>query len=490
MIDVSEAKAGRMMAQAASYDEWKEAAIAHDRASGQERWRQQDESKDFGFVSIRRRLERLSDLIQRGESRDILFELNEGIHGNMDGMGNPRLYRMARFGTKALIEDYVDVIVAAIEYIASAPAKEIPQAEKLDFFRRAQHCYGRSAFMMSGSGTFLYFHIGVVKALWSEGLLPRILSGSSGGAMVGAAISTRRDDQIAEFFEPNYLMYNRQDDPIGRSLLGVLPEMVKPEEAWNNICREIPDLTFQEAFALTGKHFNISIAPAERHQTSRMLNAISSPNVYIREAVLASCAVPGLFPAVTLAAKDHLGRRQAYLPNRKWVDGSMTHDLPEKRLARLYGANHFIVSQANPLVSALVDEHPGNDSPFSILRHATHATMKAWINAGAALLQRPLSYFPPVNSAANLALSIMNQNFTGDINIVRPQKLWHPAKLMSRLSPFEIAELIRSGERTTWPKIEMIRTQTRVGRVLERILDLHEADAAAGCDPQVYLEPA
>lgn len=490
MTAVSEAKAERQMAQAVCYDEWKEAALAHDRASGRERWRQRDESKDFGFASIRNRLDRLSDLIRRGESRDILFELNEGIHGNMDGMGNPRLYRMARFGTKALIEDYVDMIVAAIEHIASAPAKDIPQAEKLDFFNRAQHCYGRSAFMMSGSGTFLYFHIGVIKALWSEGLLPRIISGASGGAMVGAAISTRRDDEIAEFFEPDHLMYNRQGDGVGRDFRAMLPEMVKPEDAWDNICQEIPDLTFQEAFALTGKHFNVSIAPAERHQTSRLLNAISSPNVYIREAVLASCAVPGLFPAVTLAAKDHLGNRQPYLPNRKWVDGSMTNDLPEKRLARLYGANHFIVSQANPLVSALVDENPGNDSPFGIMRHAAHGTMKAWINASAALLQGPLSYFPPVNSAANLVLSIMNQNFTGDINIVRPQKLWHPAKLLSRLSPFEVAELIRSGERTTWPKIEMIRTQTRIGRVLERILDLHEANRAAGCDPQVYQEPA
>lgn len=478
------------MARAINYDEWKEAAIAHDRASGRERWRQSDQSKHFGFASIRNRLDRLAHLIERGESRDILFELNEGVHGNMDGMGNHRLYRVAQFGTKALIEDYVDMIVAALEHVAGASAHDISPIEKLDFFQRAQHCFGRSAFMMSGSGTFLYFHIGVVKALWSEGLLPRILSGASGGAMVGAAISTRRDADIAEFFEPEHLMYNRQGEFRRQSLLGSLPEKVKPEEVWDNICQEIPDFTFQEAYALTGKHFNISIAPAERHQTSRLLNAISSPNVCIREAVLASCAVPGLFPAVTLIAKDHRGRRQPYLPNRKWVDGSVTNDLPEKRLARLYGANHFIVSQANPLVSALVDEHPGDDSPLGIMRHAAHATLKAWINASAALFQRPISYLPYMNTATNLALSIINQNFTGDINIVRPQKLWHPAKLLSRLSPDEIGELIRSGERTTWPKIAMIRTQTRIGRVLDRILDLHQTNADAPRNPQANLEPA
>ena len=37
-------------------------------------------------------------------------------------------------------------------------------------------------------------------------------------------------------------------------------------------------------------------------QRSRLLNATTSPNALIREAVLASCAIPGMFPAVTLAA--------------------------------------------------------------------------------------------------------------------------------------------------------------------------------------------
>ena len=47
----------------------------------------------------------------------LLFTLNEGIHGNMGGMGNAALYHRAAFGTKQLIEDYVDEIVDALELL-------------------------------------------------------------------------------------------------------------------------------------------------------------------------------------------------------------------------------------------------------------------------------------------------------------------------------------------------------------------------------------
>jgi TAG lipase/steryl ester hydrolase/phospholipase A2/LPA acyltransferase len=42
------------------------------------------------------------------------------------------------------------------------------------------------------------------------------------------------------------------------------------------------------------------VAPAEKHQNGRLLNAITSPNVFVREAVLASCAVPGIYEPVAL----------------------------------------------------------------------------------------------------------------------------------------------------------------------------------------------
>ncbi len=39
------------------------------------------------------------------------------------------------------------------------------------------------------------------------------------------------------------------------------------------IARMVPNMTFQEAYEKTGRLISISVAPAELHQTSRLLNA-------------------------------------------------------------------------------------------------------------------------------------------------------------------------------------------------------------------------
>ena len=473
-------KMEKAMAQAENYSDWSDAAAAHDRSTGVDKWKASDDSKHFDNASIRRRLKRLSKLWKAQDNAGLLYALNEGIHGNMDGMGNDRLHQKAKFGTKQLIHDYVDAIVNSLEYLASDKVDDIPFEEKLDFFRRAQHCYGRSAFLMSGSGAFLYFHMGVVKALWSEGLLPHIMSGSSGGSIVGALISTHVDHEIPPFFEPENLVTEGSDEIASQTGLSIFggTRRLKIDEIRERISNMIPDLTFQEAYELTGRHLNVSIAPAEKHQTSRLLNAIASPNVYIREAVMASCAVPGVYPPVTLAAKDHKGERKPYLPNRKWVDGSVTHDLPAKRLGRLYGVNHHIVSQANPLITPFATDVKQQRTPISAIRNATTSTMKAWLNANVEIMQKPLSYFPRLNSMANMTLSVINQDYTGDINIIRPTMFWSPAKILSDLSVEEISELIQLGERTTWPKIEMVRTQTKISQTLDRILFEYENELA------------
>ncbi|MGB7409774.1 DUF3336 domain-containing protein [Sphingopyxis granuli] len=451
--------ADRDLATAADYRQWSQAAQEHDRKSGALAWRNADESGNFDYRAIRARLERLQALSAANDVKGLLFVLNEGIHGNIDGMGHERLYQKSRFGTKRLIEDYIAAVVSALDRIAASRA--IPRDEKRDFFRRAQHCYGRSALLLSGSGAFLYFHVGVVRALWSEGVLPNILAGSSGGSIVAAIICTRKDAEIGAFLEGDSLA-NPDRDPELRRLAA--------DEVRDRLAALIPDLTFQQAFEISGRHLNVSVAPAEKHQNGRLLNAITAPNVLIREAVLASCAVPGVFPPVTLMARDDRGERVPYQPDRRWVDGSVTHDIPTKRLERLYGVNHHIVSQANPLALPFATDTRKQMAPIEAIQHASMMTFKAWLNANMVIFQKPLELLPPLNSLANMARSVINQEYTGDINIIRPPKFWSPTKILSDLDQAEIDELIDTGQRAAWPKIEMVRTQTAISRALDAIL--------------------
>jgi NTE family protein len=463
--------------QASSYEDWKEAALYHDAKTGLNRWKLLDQSRRYDYVSIRVRLDALRALRARHDNRGLLFSLNEGIHGNLGGMGRSTLYDKAKFGTKQLIVDYVDEIVSALEHLASPEVDEISFEEKLDFFRRADHCFGRSAFMMSGSGSLFYFHIGVIRALWQEGLLPNVLSGSSGGSFVGSLLSTHSNGDLEYLLDPDYLI-DKMEEETGhfRRASKLKPQLMQIDEIQKIIKSLIPDLTFDEAFKMTGRELNISIAPAETHQKSRLLNAITSPNVYIREAVLASAAVPGVYPPVTLAAKNHLGEKQAYLPSRKWVDGSVSDDMPAKRLARLYGVNHYIVSQTNPHVIPFVADGKKRDDTLSLLKGASVTSARAWINAGASTIEKPLSYSPSLTRFTNIALSVINQDYVGDINILPTNRFFNPFKILAYLSIQEIRELIASGEKATWPRIEMIRVQTRISRTLARILTRYDEE--------------
>ena len=200
------------MDAADSYDEWREAAIAHDKASGIQEWVESDESKHFDYVSIRRRLEKLRTLRAAGDHERLLYALNEGIHGNIDGIGRRALYGKAKFGTKRLIAEYVDEVVDVLELLASDAADDIPFDDRLDFFRRAQHCFGCSAFVMSGAGSLLFFHIGAVKAMWLEEILPDVLSGSSGGAIVASLVGTYGNKDLLRIFEPENLVHEIERD--------------------------------------------------------------------------------------------------------------------------------------------------------------------------------------------------------------------------------------------------------------------------------------
>ncbi len=477
--------------EASDYPQWLDAARALDELNGALAWRATESSRFYDYRNIRKRLNRLRALRKKGDNHGLLFALNEGIHGNMGGMGRPLLYNRAYTGTKILIEEYVDEISSALVYLADLDDPEISFSEKLDFFRRASHCYGRTALMLSGGATLATFHIGVIRALLEQQLVPTVLSGSSAGALVAAVLGTHHDDELKEMLQPHRLIVKAsQEASILERLLMQQKGALTAKDLRRNIARLIPDLTFQEAFELTGRKINVSVAPADVHQTSRLLNAVASPNVLIRSAVLASTAIPGVFPPVTLQARNAQGKRQTYLPGRQWVDGSMTDDLPAKRLSRLYGVNHFIVSLVNPLALPFARRQKDEEQTLlSLAGQIGHYAVRESLQAYQNFSRRYISGWKNFNLGLNTLHSLMDQQYSGDINIVLD--LWHvkPLKFLAELTEDEASTLIAAGEQATWPKIAMIRNCTRISQTLDQILErydtrehqlLEETDATAG----------
>lgn len=464
------ARQEQQMAQAGSYAEWRDAAEAHDQATGAAGWKQRDASARYDFRSVRARLEALRTLRADGDNAGLLYALNEGVHGNLDGMGNSALYRRARVGTKQLIDEYVAEVIAALEHLASPAADDLPRAVRLDFFERASACYGRSALMLSGSGSLFYFHVGVVKALWEQGLLPAVMCGASGGALVSAIAGTHTDDELGRMFEPGFLLTElRRETSLWKRVSTWKPAAMSPHAIRDMVERLVPDLSFLQAQALTGRRINISIAPAERHQTSRLLNAIASPSVCLREALMATMAVPGILPSVMLMAKGPHGERLPYLENRRWVDGSVSDDLPTKRIARLYAVNHFIVSQTNPLVLPFLHGGRGGSSALGRYRRALRRIALEVVDANLAVLEGPVQRHPTLERWVTMTRSVINQRYTGDINIIPDYRLVDPRKLLRLRTEAEVLALIRHGERAAWEKVEMVRLQSMIGRTLDEV---------------------
>ena len=462
------------MAEAECYDTWSALAREHDEATGMDRWRARDHTRLYDYDAIRERLDRLRNLRVRGDDAGLLFALNEGIHGNMGGMGNPALHTRAMFGTKKLIESYVDEIVDALQYLANLDTEAISESEKIDFLYRANHCFGRSALMLSGGGTLGFHHVGVVKALFEQGLLPRVLSGASAGSMIAAIVGTRDEEELEVFLDDGQLevMAHKDADIMGtaeRRDRGTL----EVDSIRQLIEQLVPDLTFQEAYEKTGRQISISVAPAELHQTSRLLNAITSPNVYVRSAVLASCAVPGVYPPVVLQGKNAHGEPQPYLPSRKWIDGSISDDLPAQRLARLYGTNHTIVSLVNPVVLPFARRVSGMNQFASGVARLGLEISREFLN-----YQRHLLMRYPRASTLNAMVAglhgLVGQTYSGDINIHAHARWLNPMRYLSRLDEDEMIALVEDGERATWPHIQAIDYATKISRTLDPILERFE----------------
>jgi NTE family protein len=482
-------KLEKQMHSATSYDEWRELAKEHDELSGQRRWREVDQTSLYDYAQIRLRLDRLRSLRARHDYHGLLFTLNEGIHGNMGGMGRGSLYRRAKFGTKQLIEQYIDEIDDSLRFLAELDNDVIDVQEKLDFFYRANVCFGRSALMLSGGGVLGFYHLGVVKTLLEQGLLPRVISGSSAGSLVAGVLGTHTDEELEHFYEPANVHFEaeREASVFSQMFFGSNPQ-IDVGDLEKLVARMVPDMTFQEAYEKTGRQISLTVAPAEPHQRSRLLNAITSPNVFVRSAVMASCAVPGVFPPVMLMAKNAHGEAQPYLPTRRWVDGSIADDLPAKRLQRLYSTNHYIVSMVNPIAIPFLRKDGETGALASALGSLGIGMGRELLNFYRGMVQKQGDNWPRFNMLMNSIHALMDQDYSGDINIIPSFRWYNPAKILSHLSEKDLIELMEGGEASAFPNVEAIRLCTKISRTMEEIL-LRFEQGDLRPDPAEYHRP-
>jgi TAG lipase/steryl ester hydrolase/phospholipase A2/LPA acyltransferase len=400
---------------------------------------------------------------------------------------------------------YRETVIAALRLVATSHFTDhdestVSVAERIAFFNETRHSFGRSALLLSGGATMGMYHVGVVKALFEQELLPRVISGASAGSIVAALLGCRMDSELAsvcefdnintQFFSPaastgagaGTQQQNKDANATinVESMIAMLPPPLplllsamrrKFDKGFALDIRTLEmslrencgDYTFQEAYDRTGRIVNIVVTPTANGRMPMVLNYLTSPHVYMWSASLASCAVPGVFEPVELRARGIDGEEIPYFPQgQKWSDGSVENDLPMQRLAELFNVNHFIVSQVNPHALFLASTSLGS-GPVARMIHFLKLRVKNWISTVSVLA---CQFGVPILGKGLLPL--LTQKYEGDCTLV-PR--WGVNDLFELFKDptrerFEACRL--EGERITWPKIEELMAECKVERVMDK----------------------
>ncbi|MDO3722362.1 DUF3336 domain-containing protein [Marinobacter sp. chi1] len=458
----------KMLAEAENYEVWKAAALELDILEGNADWKEDFSSDLYHYELIYDRLSHLKQYRQQNDFHRLKRALREGLHHDLGNLGNPALYRRSRVGTKHLIEEYITQACEALDFLCDHPVPDFPVEEKLRFFRETLKSFGRPTLLLSGGATLGIFHFGVIKALWEKGLLPQVVAGSSIGAIIAGILGVHTDAEIPEMLVPE--THNLKAWKWRGLLSAMRGDGLMDQEQLKRCLREnIGEYTFEEAYERTGRSINISVSPIQTHQKARLLCGYTSPYLMVWSAALASAAVPGVFPPVTLMKKDIHGNVLPYMPRLKFVDGSVVSDLPIERLMHLYDVNFTIVSQTNPHVVPFLGDQ-ADDDRLSLSRLPLHLLKSEVQFHGQGVFDYLRKRVRPelLRQASGQLYTMMAQRYSGDVTIAPTYSFRDYGRMLANPDPKYLRQMILAGERATWPKISMIRSHARISKTLER----------------------
>lgn len=236
--------------------------------------------------------------------------LRSGLVRNLGNITSPKLFIHAYAGTKLLIDDYITQVALSIQHVTAlqtAPAHDsgFTSQAKLELLHDTRQAFGRTTLLLQGGSMFGLCHLGVVKALHLQGLLPRIITGTATGALIAALVGIHNEDELLTFLDGDGIdltafdrrqraktpwgYRNLLSSERGNSWLQTLFWQIKryvhkgyflDSEVLEECVRaNVGDLTFEEAYARSKRILNITVATSTKSGTPNLLNYLTAPNV-------------------------------------------------------------------------------------------------------------------------------------------------------------------------------------------------------------------
>jgi len=455
----------QQLKQCDNYQQWLEIATKIDLKTGMEAWRNCESSADYPYQLLEEHIIKLQALLRDKNYHELAFFIKESLHRTLGELGEVQLYQHALSGTKKLIEHYLNLVILALNTLCDKPIPGINEHDKLALLSQAEKNFGRPALMLSGGGTFGIYHVGVVSALLNQNLLPNIISGTSMGSIAAGMVACHHDHELKAILSTPEKSHYKPLKRLSITSVWSHKALLDPQQLQQCLETNIGNYTFKEAFDRTGREVSITVSPARTGLKPRILNHQTTPNVLIYSAAKASCSVPGLFPPSQLEERPPQGKIVPYLEGELWVDGSFASDIPRQRISRLNNVNYFIVSQANPHIVPFIS-HRQQTGLIATFKDIAVTSAYAQGNTLLKVARRRLPK-QPWRSWLNHASFFFDQDYLGDINL-HPDfpPSWY-LKFMINPNEGERDYLLKMGESSTWPKLAMIRDQTRISNALQ-----------------------
>ncbi|KAI3391344.1 hypothetical protein diail_7495 [Diaporthe ilicicola] len=513
----------RNMRATSGYREWRAAARELDAFLGNTAWKETNEFAYYDWKTVRRVWDSLKKSRERAEAVERKIEggqavesderqdgekavealralLTACVKNNFVGVENPRLYSQTYYGTKNLVQNHVDEVEKSLKFILDT--KQMKLDDKRELFKSLHGNYGRTSLCLSGGATFAYYHFGVVKALLEEDLLPDVITGTSGGALVAGLVATRTNEELKQLLVPAlackitacsepFTTWFRRWYRTGARFDSV--DWAKQCAWWTH-----GSMTFREAYERTGRILNVSCVPADPHSPTMLCNYLTSPDCVVWSAVLASAAVPGILNPVVLMMKQRDGTLAPYSFGHKWKDGSLRTDIPVKALNLHFNVNFTIVSQVNPHINLFFFSSRG-----SVGQPVTHRRGRGWRggflgSAAEQYIKLDLTKWLKILRQLELLPRPLGQDwsqiwlqagFGGTVTIWPRSVAMDFAHILSDPTPARLARMIHEGQQSAFPTLKFVANRLKVERLVElgrrqtRGLDIITTGAAGAGGP-------
>jgi predicted acylesterase/phospholipase RssA len=492
-----------------------------------ELWKNRLASKDYDYKLL---LQTVYELSKARKHRDYLHLVQILRSLFVDGhfftnIHHDSLFQVSLLDTKLLINVFFDEIDKCLEELMEL--NTLKRSTKIAFFQSLlQALGGNTALALSGGGSFSIFHLGVVKTLVQEKILPKFISGTSGGSILVAYLGLKTDAQLIDLFSANGSMSSERiyDELLSRPFFDAIPvqltrfftsllfekqpSMIDSTKFQTTLISLLGYETFLSAYRKSeGRVINITITvynDTMKTSTPFLLNYITAPNVYLYSAVAASCALPGFMKPVVLlqqlqtkslssVSSRTSSKLETPVPFHHrssaftYLDGSMHSDIPRHQLKSYFHIRRIITSQANPHILPFLSLQPSNlhekehlphsstDSSSSSKRAASTSNFFSLMSKFISSLQYYLTLniqhratylstmkLLPLLFGADTS-GLLLQEYEGDVTIKLPlTSVSSMHRALIQPSKQECLELILLGERSTWPKLKQIKCMVAI----------------------------